>query len=129
MAMYLYKAFSAYLFRTEASDHKFHFPVKTPRIGPCQRKAKQCRHGILTEPVSDLQVDRDHHIWTTHSMAATMLRLQWHVNILEISISMILALSALLPLRNALFQNAPSHFLSRNDRHFLSRRDLLCLAI
>ena len=89
--MYRYIAFSVYLFRTEASGHKFHFHVKAPHIGPCQRKAKHCRHGILTESVSDLQVDRDRHIWTTHSMAATMLRLQWHVNILETRIYVILA--------------------------------------
>ena len=58
-----------------------------------QRKATHCKHGILTESVclSDFQVDKDLHIWTTHPMAATMLRLQWHVNILEISYSMRLA--------------------------------------
>ena len=120
-AMFMYKSFSAHLFHTPASGHKFHFHVKAPHIGPCQRKATHCRHGILNESVSDLQVDKDLHIWTTHPMAATMLRLQWHVNILEISISMILALSALLHLRNALFQNAPSYFSSRNVRHSLSR--------
>ena len=126
-----HKSFSAHLLHTPASGHKFLFHVKAPHIGPCQRKATHCRHGILTEYsvcLSDLQVDRNLRIWTTHPMAATMLRLQWHVNILEISISLILALSALLPLRNALFQNAPSHFSSRNVRHFSSRRDLSYLA-
>ena len=122
-AMFMHNSFTAHLFHTPASGHKFHFHVKAPHIGPCQRKATHCRHGILTESVclSDFLVDKDLHIWTTHPMAATMLRLQWHVNILEISISMILALSALLPLRNALFQNAPSHFSSRNVRHSSSR--------
>ena len=93
-AMFMYMSFSAHLFHTPACGHKFHFHVKAPHIGPCQRKATHCRHGILTEYsvcLSDLQVDRNLRIWTTHPMAATMLPLQWYVNILEISYSMILA--------------------------------------
>ena len=90
-AMFMHNSFNAHLLHTPANGHKFHFHVKALRIGPCQRKAKHCRHGILTESVSDLQVDRDRHIWTTHSMAATMLRLQWHINISETRIYVILA--------------------------------------
>ena len=110
LAMFMHNSFTAHLFHTLASGHKFHFHVKAPHIGPCQRKATHCRHGILTESVclSDFQVDKDLHIWTTHPMAAMMLRLQWNVNILEISISMILAHCPFCPQPVKLFSTSPT---------------------